>query len=42
MVREWSGLDRFRIDKYCMLMRKMVFKMFLLLDSVNFLKFFEL
>ena len=34
MVREWSGLDRYRIDKYCMLMRKMVNKMLLLLDSV--------
>lgn len=35
MVREWSGLDRYRIDKYCMLMRKMVNKMLLLLDSVS-------
>lgn len=33
-MREWGGLDRFRIDKYCMLMRKMVSKMFLFLDSV--------
>ena len=35
MIREWGGIDRFRMDKYCLLIRKMVSKMLLLIDSVR-------
>lgn len=34
MTREWSGIDRYRVDKYCLLIRKMVDQTILLLDSV--------
>lgn len=34
MVREWSGLDRLRLDKYCFLIRKMVSKMLRFLNDV--------
>ena len=35
MIREWGGIDRSRMDKYCLLIRKMVSKMLLLIDSVR-------
>lgn len=35
MIREWGGIDRFRMDKYCLLIRKMVSKMLRLIDSVR-------
>lgn len=35
MIREWGGIDRFRMDKYCLLIRKMVSKMLRLIDSVG-------
>ena len=34
MVREWRGIDRYRLDKYCLLIRKMMDQTFLLLNSV--------
>lgn len=34
MVREWCGIDRYRLDKYCLLIRKMMDQTFLLLNSV--------
>lgn len=34
MTREWSGIDRYRVDKYCLLIRKMVDQTILLLNSV--------
>ena len=34
MVREWSGLDRLRLDKYCFLIRKMVSKMLRFFNDV--------
>lgn len=34
MVREWRGIDRYRLDKYCLLIRKMMDQTFLLFNSV--------
>lgn len=34
LVREWGGIDRYRMDKYMLLMRKILDQMLLLLQTV--------
>ena len=36
MIREWGGIDRYRMDKFMLLIRKIMDQTFLYLDNVFF------